>query len=162
MDDPEQWRWVWMVAAVVFLVGEMASPGSFFLLPFAVGAGIAAILAFADVDLVWQWLAFVGLSAAFFAALRPMARRLSSGAPADGIGARRLIGEVGTILEALDGAGEHGQVRINAEEWRAESVDGSAVAKGTRVRVVEVKGTRVVVWPVDRPDPTLPPSPPAH
>ena len=68
MDDPEQWRWVWMVAAVVFLVGEMASPGSFFLLPFAVGAGIAAILAFADVDLVWQWLAFVGLSAAFFAA----------------------------------------------------------------------------------------------
>ncbi len=157
MDDPEQWRWIWMIAAFVFLVGEMLSPGSFFLLPFAVGAGVAAVLAFADVDLVWQWVAFVGISAAFVAGLRPLARRLDTGAAADGIGARRLIGEVGTILEAVDDRGDHGQVRIQREEWRAESVDGTPIAEGTRVRVVEVRGTRVVVWPVDAPDP-VPPS----
>jgi membrane protein implicated in regulation of membrane protease activity len=158
VDEPEQWRWIWMVAAFVFLVGEMLSPGSFFLLPFAVGAGVAAVLAFADVDLVWQWVAFVGLSAAFVAGLRPLARRLDTGAPADGIGARRLIGEVGTILEAIDHHGDQGQVRIQREEWRAESVDDSNIAEGTRVRVVEVRGTRVVVRPVDAPDPAVPPS----
>ena len=42
VDDPEQWRWIWMVAAVGFLVREMASPGSFFLLPFAVMSFIAS------------------------------------------------------------------------------------------------------------------------
>lgn len=156
MDDPEQWRWIWMVAAFVFLVGEMLSPGSFFLLPFAVGAGLAAILAFAGVDLVWQWVAFVGVSGAFVAGLRPLARRLDPGAAADGIGARRLIGEVGTILEAIDETGDEGRARVQREEWRAESVDGTPIAEGTRVRVVEVRGTRVVVWPVDAA--TVPPS----
>ena len=38
MDDPEVWRWIWLVAAVLFAIGEMGSPGSFFLLPFAAGA----------------------------------------------------------------------------------------------------------------------------
>jgi membrane protein implicated in regulation of membrane protease activity len=157
VDDPEQWRWIWMVAALAFLVGEMASPGSFFLLPFAIGAAIAAILAFADVDVAWQWLAFVGLSAAFAAALRPLARRLDTDTPSDGIGARRLVGEVGTIIESLDGQGDRGWVRIQREEWRAESVDGSAIPVDTSVRVVDVRGTRVVVWPVDAPETAGPP-----
>lgn len=33
-----------MVTCVGFLVGEMFRPGSFFLLPFALGAGIASVL----------------------------------------------------------------------------------------------------------------------
>jgi membrane protein implicated in regulation of membrane protease activity len=160
VDDPEQWRWVWMVAALVFLVGEMFSPGSFFLLPFALGAAVAAVLAFADVDAVWQWLAFVGLSVAFFAALRPLARRLDTDAPTSGIGAKRLIGEVGTVLEPITGDGDLGMVRIHREEWRAESIDETAIALGTRVRVVEVRGTRVVVLPAEAADPAVPPSSP--
>lgn len=153
MDDPESWQWIWMILAVLFLVGEIASPGSFFLLPFAVGAGVAAVLAFAGVDVVWHWVAFVGLSVAVFASLRPLARRLDVDAPAEGIGAKRLIGEVGVITDDIDGLGDHGSVRIHREDWRAESVDGSPISADTRVRVIEVRGTRVVVWPVDAPDP---------
>lgn len=156
MDDPEQWRWIWLVATVGFLLGEMATPGSFFMLPFALGAGVAALLAFLDVGLALQWGAFVGLSVATFAALRPLARRLDVDAPTHGIGAKRLIGEIGTIIDALDGNGDQGMVRIHREEWRAESVDGSPIADGTRVRVVEIRGTRVVVWPVDAETPALP------
>src|SRR5690606_4830686 len=47
MGSPEFWRWVWLVAAAVFTLGEMAVAGSFFLAPFAIGAAVAAILAFA-------------------------------------------------------------------------------------------------------------------
>ena len=38
--DPEVWRWIWLIAAVVFGVGEMAVAGSFFLAPFAIGATV--------------------------------------------------------------------------------------------------------------------------
>ena len=51
MDSPEQWRWLWLVAAAVFAIGEMATPGSFFLAPFAVGAFVASLLAFVVVEL---------------------------------------------------------------------------------------------------------------
>jgi membrane protein implicated in regulation of membrane protease activity len=141
----EGWRWIWLVAAGVFAVGEMASPGSFFLLPFAIGALVATILAFADVSLALQWGAFVGLGVASLAALRPVARRLDQSGPSEGIGSRRLIGQDGTVLEAIGTAGHLGLVRIDREEWRAESTDGSPIAEGTAVRVADVQGTRVIV-----------------
>ena len=146
MDEPETWRWIWLLAAAVFAGGEMAIAGSFFLAPFAVGAAVATALAFLDVGLAGQWAAFVGISFGAFALMRPLARRLDSGEPSDGIGSRRLIGQGGTVLEAIP-AGEHqsGLVRVHREEWRAETVDGRPVETGGTVKVVEQRGTRLIV-----------------
>jgi membrane protein implicated in regulation of membrane protease activity len=166
MESPEVWRWVWLVAAVVFVVGEMSSPGTFFLLPFGLAAAVAAVLAFADVGVTVQWLAFVGTALATLAALRPLARRLDRDEPVAGIGSRRLIGEPAVVLDAIPaGPAELGTIRVHREEWRAESADGSGIPAGTQVKVVEMRGTRAVVWPVARPDPppAIPrsPAPPA-
>jgi membrane protein implicated in regulation of membrane protease activity len=154
------------VAAVVFVVGEMSSPGTFFLLPFGVAAAVAAVLAFLDVSVTVQWLAFFGTAVATLAGLRPLARRLDRDEPVAGIGSRRLIGEPAVVLDAIPaGPAELGTIRVHREEWRAESADGSEVPAGTRVRIVDVRGTRVVVWPAARPDPprAIPqaPAPPA-
>jgi membrane protein implicated in regulation of membrane protease activity len=159
MESPEFWRWVWLVAAVVFALGEMSTAGSFFLLPFALGALLAAILAFLGVDVAIEWLAFVAISGGSFAALRPLAKRLDRDEPTAGIGSRRLIGEQGVVLEDIPG-GRHelGLARIGREEWRAESVDERPIPAGSRVRVVDVSGTRVVVNPVEAPSATLPPA----
>jgi membrane protein implicated in regulation of membrane protease activity len=148
MESPEVWRWVWLVATVAFAGGEIAVAGSFFLLPFAIGAAVACVLAFLDVGVAWQWLAFVGVSALSLLALFPLRRRLDRGAPQDGIGARRLLGQPATVLEALPGGpAATGLVRVGREEWRAESLDGTSIPAGAVVKVVEVRGTRVVVFP---------------
>jgi membrane protein implicated in regulation of membrane protease activity len=148
MEDPETWRWIWLATAVTFVLGEIAIAGSFFLAPFAVGAAVACLLAFFDVELVWQWLAFVVISFGSFAALRPLSRRLDQGEPTDGIGSKRLIGETGTVLEEIPaGAHELGMVRVHREEWRAETVDGHPAVAGTSIQVVEQRGTRLIVTP---------------
>lgn len=152
MSDPEVWRWVWLAAAVGFTVGEAASAGTFFVLPFGVGAAVAAVLAFVGAGLGLEWLAFVAVSAACVAGLRPLARRLDVDIPALGVGAKRWQGETALVLRDIPrGASETGLVRVGREEWRAESVDGSPIAAGTPVRVVDVVGTRLRVWPADRP-----------
>lgn len=145
MDSPEQWRWVWVVAAAMFAVGEMTTPGSFFLIPFAVGAAVAAGLAFADVGVGAQWLVFLLVSVATLAALRPLARRLDRHALDEGVGARRLVGTRASVVRAVPGGDELGMVRIDREEWRAQSADGSPIPAGSPVRVAEVQGTRVIV-----------------
>lgn len=144
MDEPEQWRWIWIGAAMLFGIGEMATPGAFFLAPFAIGAVVAAALAFGDVGIVGEWAGFVGVSVAALVALRPFARRLDRQGGADGVGSRRLIGRSGVVLEDIL-PGELGAVRVDREEWRAESGDNVALSKGTAVRVTEVEGTRVIV-----------------
>jgi membrane protein implicated in regulation of membrane protease activity len=145
MDSPETWRWLWLVAAFVFAIGEMASPGSFFLLPFAVGALVATVLAFADVSVFVEWVAFTAISIGTLVAFRPLARRLDLLDDDLGIGSRRLIGQTATVLEEIPGRGELGMVRVHREEWRAESMDGSAIPQGSSVRVADVEGTRVIV-----------------
>jgi membrane protein implicated in regulation of membrane protease activity len=144
MDEPESWRWVWVGATVFFGIGEMATPGAFFLAPFAIGALVAATLAFADVPVAGEWAAFVGVSVACLFALRPLARRLDRDGASDGIGSRRLIGRSGLVLAAID-QDNSGVIRVDSEEWRAESADRSAIAVGALVRVTDVQGTKVIV-----------------
>jgi membrane protein implicated in regulation of membrane protease activity len=162
MDQPETWRWIWLAAAVIFAGGELAIAGSFFLAPFAIGAAVAAILAFLDVGLLGEWLAFVGISFGAFAGLRPLARRLDQGEPTDGIGSKRLIGQSGNVLEAIPpGLHELGMVRVHREEWRAETAGGEGIEVGALVHVVEQRGTRLVVTRVvGEATAALPTSPP--
>lgn len=145
MDSPEQWRWIWLIAAAVFAIGEMGSPGSFFLLPFAVGALLATLLAFLDVHVVIEWIVFLVASLGTLAALRPVAHRLNRSARDAGVGSRRLLGQSAVVLRDIPGAGELGLVRVDREEWRAESTDGTPIPSGTEVRVADVQGTRVIV-----------------
>lgn len=158
-NSPESWRWIWLVATVVFGLGEMAVAGSFFLAPFAIGAGVAAVLAFAGVALGIEWAAFLAVSVVTFAALRPIARRLDQEGPILGIGSHRQIGRTARVVEAIDGASDHGTVLLGAERWRAESVDGAVVPIGAEVSVVEVRGTRLLVRA--EPSPVAPPAPEA-
>ncbi len=162
--SPETWRWIWLVTMVVFGVGEMAVAGSFFLAPFAVGAGVAAILAFAGVDLSIEWIAFLGVSVGAFAALRPVARRMDTAGPTLGVGAHRQLGRRASVVEAIGGEHHPGVVLLDGERWRAESHLGHAIGAGITVTVVEVRGTRLVVAPAepgDRP-PTTPALPPTQ
>lgn len=147
MESPETWRWIWLVTALVFAVGEMSTAGTFFLLPFAIGAAIASFLAFLGVSVTIEWVVFVGVSAGCFLAFRPLARRLDRDESAEGIGAKRLIGQEASVLEPI-GADDLGLIRVHREEWRAESADGIPIEAGRKVRVVELRGTRCVVHPI--------------
>ena len=55
--EMEAWL-VWLIAAVLFAVGEIATLG-FFLAPFAGGALVASLLAGLDVGAFGQWGAFL-------------------------------------------------------------------------------------------------------
>ena len=54
-------------------------------------------------------------------------------------------GAFAVVLEAIDPLAATGRVRIEREEWRADSIDGRPIAKDATVKVVSVSGTRVLV-----------------
>ena len=157
-SSPDTWRWIFLVVAVVFTVGEIAVAGSFFLLPFAVGALVAAIAAFLGLSVALDWLLFLGVSAASSAVLWPLRRRLDSRTPRQAIGANRWAGREALVLRDIPGIpGETGLVRLDREEWRAESMMGLPIPSGSKVLVSRVDGTRLVVLPLEGPSP-LPPA----
>jgi len=142
----ENYWWLWMAIAAVFIVGEIFTAG-FFLLWFGVGAIVAGLLCLAGFKMVWQLAVFVVLSTVLFAWSRKLGNRMAGKQP--GIGADRLVGEECVVLESIDGGANSGLVRRAEEQWRAMSATGETLAVGRRVKVVEVKGTRLVVSPME-------------
>jgi membrane protein implicated in regulation of membrane protease activity len=147
--DPNTWRWIWLVAAVVFGIGEMAMAGSFFLAPFAFGAAVAALLAFLGVSVGVEWVVFVVVSVGSFAALRPLAHRLDRRTDTAGIGANRLLGQRARVIAAIGPGHAPGMVLLGGEQWRAESDHGTPIGADTSVVITDVRGTRVVVRPAE-------------
>lgn len=138
----EIWRWLWTGLAVAFAVGEIFTAG-FFLLPFAVGGAIAAILAWADVAVAWQWAAFFVVSVGTLVYLQRFIRRQDI-RDTKSIGSNRYLNMQAIVLEEVDPATGSGRVRVEAEEWRATS-SGEVIRPGTPVTITEVRGTRLVV-----------------
>jgi membrane protein implicated in regulation of membrane protease activity len=148
LDSPDTWRWIWTAATVIFFVGEMATAGSFFALPFGLGAALAAVLAFAGVDVTWQWAGFVVASGLASAVLWPLGRRMDRrGVQTEGTpGSRRWIGQQAEVIQNIPGGvSGTGVIRLQREQWRAESADGSPIEEGAVVLVVRIDGTRAVV-----------------
>ena len=145
--DDDIWRWVWTLLALGFGVGEIFT-AAFFLLPFAIGAAAAAVLAWFGVGLLAQWFVFFGVSLIAFAYLR---RFIVAQDALDQprVGANRWVGMEGVVLQDIDNDEAVGMVRVESEEWRAVSDDGGLITAGARIKVVDVRGARLVVTPID-------------
>jgi membrane protein implicated in regulation of membrane protease activity len=138
--------WVlWLIAGVVFAVGEMATLG-FFLAPFAVGAFVATLVDLAGAASGFSVVAFLVVSAATFAALRPVARRHRQMPPAIRTGTDALVGQNAVVLERIANHEGVGCVRIGGEVWTARSYEEEReIAAGEKVRVIEIRGATALV-----------------
>ncbi len=137
--SPESWRWVWTVLAIVMGAGEIFTAG-FFLLPFSIGAVVAAVLAWLGAPVVTQWLTFLSVSLVALWYLRRFIGRQATQPP---VGANRWVDARGVVLEAIEPDSTSGLVRVDGEQWRATST--VPLAPGTKVVVREVRGTRLIV-----------------
>lgn len=140
--EPEVLGAILIVTGVIISALELLVPG-LIILPFGLGAIIAGLTGVFGAPVVAQIIIFIIVSFALFLALRPLARRLNADTQ-HGIGSNRLIGAEGVVLEHIP-AGDTGIVRIDREEWRAEPRHTNALTVGTRIRVTDVVGTRVIV-----------------
>ena len=140
--------WIlWLVAAAAFGVGEMHT-GGFYLLPFAIGAALAALLSLLGVGLLLSAVAFFAVSLLVIAALRPVAHRHRRLPPPIRTGAAALVGRRAMVLERIANDEGVGCVRIEGGEvWTARSFDDEVIEAGQRVEVVDIKGATALVMP---------------
>ena len=136
---------IWLVVACLLGLGEMHQ-GGFYLAPFAIGAGLAAVVALLGVGGALSGVVFVVASGIVFATLRPVARRHRRMPPSIRTGAAALVGKRALVLERIANEEGVGCVRIDSEVWTARSYDEDEVIDaGERVEVVEIRGATALV-----------------
>ncbi len=142
----DAWLWFWVGAAAFLAVAEIFTAG-FFMLPFAVGAAAAAAMAYADASEIPQLVVFLVVSVVALFVLRRFVHRDDQ--KQHSVGANRFVGQRATVTSDVEPVTGMGEVRMDSEVWRATS-DVGPIASGTQVKVIEVRGTRLVVAPLDK------------
>jgi len=138
--------WIaWAVAAVLLAVGEIFTPGLFFLGPIALAALAATVTAAVGGPF---WLQIVVFGVGSFAAvgvLRPIARAHLTMPRAIRTGSAALEGARAIVLQRVDDRG--GRVKIGGEEWSARSyAPDEAFEVGTKVEVAQIQGATALVY----------------
>jgi membrane protein implicated in regulation of membrane protease activity len=136
---------VWAIVAAALAVGEIFTPGLFFLGPIALAAVVAGVVALAGAAAWLQLLVFIAASVASVGFLRPLAQRHLHMPQISRTGTAALVGAQAVVTARVDGTG--GRVRIGGEEWSARSYADDAVYEpGTRVEVVRIEGATALVY----------------
>ena len=135
---------VWVVFAVALAVGEVLTPGLFFLGPVALAAGAAALADLLGAGAVGSLVVFIACSIASLAFLRPVARRHVRLPALSRTGTDALVGRKAVVTRTVDGVG--GRIRVGGEEWSARAyLDGTVLAEGQTVDIVQIEGATALV-----------------
>lgn len=135
---------VWVLVAVALAVGEVLTPGLFFLGPVALAAAAAALADALGAGALGSLLVFLLCSIASLGVLRPIARRHVRLPALSRTGTDALIGRKGIVTRRVDRHG--GRVRIGGEEWTARAyLDDQVLAEGQTVDVVQIEGATALV-----------------
>lgn len=136
---------IWTIVAVVMIVAEVFISG-FFIVWFGVGA-IPALVA----SLIWpknitlQLFVYLVSTIVLLLSTRKIANRLYKSGSQEMVGANRLINKPGVVIEDIINHDGKGLVRVEHEQWRAQADGDEQIAKGEKVEVLRVDGTKLVV-----------------
>ncbi|HEX8802855.1 MAG TPA: NfeD family protein, partial [Acidimicrobiales bacterium] len=149
---------VWLVVGLVLVLVELHHLALYALFG-ALGCFVAAGVAVVAPDAVaLQVAAGAAAGTAGIVAVRPFVSRAFAarrqGHVIHGVHGG-LVGGEGVTLDEVGDVHRGGHVRLTGERWLAVSGGGEPIPAGTPVLVTAVRGTTLVVWPVDGLDHSL-------
>ena len=127
---------IWLLVAAAFVVIEIFTSG-FAVACFSVGCVFGAILAACDLSLTWQVVAFAIGTFLSFILIRPVVMRYLDKKTNDNhikTNMDNIIGKTAVVTERIEGNG-YGRVKIDGDDWKAQTADGAAAEVGEKVRI---------------------------
>ncbi len=133
--------WVWLAAAVIFLILELMSPGFLFAC-FVVGSAAAMVFGHFNPDsYYWQVGIFIIVTLGLLPFARMLAKKITKPSPQKS-NVDALIGQVALVTKTID-PDLGGQVKVEGEVWSARADE--TIEAHEKVRVMAVTGAKVHV-----------------
>ena len=137
--------WLWLAAAVIFLIFEIGTPTLVFAC-FVIGAVGAAVTSTMTHSYLIQLGVFAGLSIILIPLTRSLAKKITKPSPQP-VNVDAMVGRPGLVTKKIDSHHDTGQVRVEGQIWQANAAH--VIEEGTKVIVDRVIGARLVVSKAD-------------
>jgi membrane protein implicated in regulation of membrane protease activity len=137
---------LWTITGLLLLILEMLTP-AFFFASFGLAALITAPIAAHGLSTTAQLGTFAAVSVLCIAAVRPFFVKCIYRKRINPVNAHALIGQSGSVVDAIGAGTETGRVKVGSEEWRALSESGTPLSPGTRIEITAVESATLTVRP---------------
>lgn len=138
---------IWLIISGICIIAEIMTLG-FLIFWLAIGALFAMVTSFFTDNLIIQTSVFVISSVILIFATKPFVKKMTKGKTNVKTNVYSIIGDVGIVTKSIDSINSTGQVKINGELWSAIGENDMNIEKDTEVKVIEVRGVKLVVAPV--------------
>ena len=137
--------WMWVVLGLVLLLGEVLTPGGFFIIFFGAAAIVVGLMKALGLELLLSYevmlfalLSIIGL-ACFRKPLQQRFRQLTPDIPVD-----QMQGETAIATEEI-AAGATGKVELRGAAWNAVNAGDGTLPKGCACVVERIDGLTLTV-----------------
>jgi len=137
--------WMWVVLGMVLLLGEVLTPGGFFIIFFGAAAVVVGLLKALGLDMAlsYELMTFAILSIMGLVFFRkPLQQRFRQLTP--DLRVDEMSGELGTAMEEI-AAGATGKVELRGASWNAVNAGSGVLPKGCACVVERVDGLTLTV-----------------
>lgn len=137
----------WLIACGFFFVGEIFTIG-FLLFWFGVGAIFAMISSLFTSNIIVQAIIFLVSSTLLIFFTKPLVNKFTK---KDNVltNVYSVIGKQAIVTEEINNISSKGQIKISGEVWSALSSNTATIPVDTKVEIVEIKGVKAVVTPIE-------------
>lgn len=133
----EIWQ-IWLAVALAFLILEIFTSG-FAVACFSIGCVFGSIASACHLSTTWQFTLFAVGSILTFVLVRPFVlKMIEKKSKKEGevlTNADSIIGRTAVVSEKIE-KGDFGRVKLDGDDWKAQSIDGEAIEVGTKVEIV--------------------------
>lgn len=137
--------WLWLAAAVIFLIIEITTPSLVFAC-FVVGAIGSAVTSTMTESYLIQTAVFAVISIILIPLTRPLAKKITKPSP-QVTNVDAMIGKTGVVVKSIDPSADVGQVRVEGQVWQA--IAEESINEGTKIKVDRVTGARLHVLRIE-------------
>ena len=136
--------WIWIVLGLALMLGELITPGGFYILFFGIGALFVGVLAGFDfAGPAWfQVILFLLVSVVTLWRFRERLLKVTQITTPDNVDS--MIGETAVIMEEIPSNGI-GKAEMRGTSWNARNIGEKPLVRGERCRVERIEGLTLVV-----------------
>ena len=137
---------IWLIIAGICLIVEIFTVG-FLIFWFSIGALIAMLISFFTTNVIIQTTVFIITSTILIFATKPFVKKFVD-VKKTNTNVYSIIGKKAFVIKNIDPIHSVGQIKINGEVWTAESENNQIIEEGSEVEILEIKGVKAIVKPV--------------
>ena len=135
---------LWLIVTVIFVAMELSTV-TLTSIWFAAGGLAALLVAMLGGNLIVQVIAFLVVAFGLLALTRKWADKFLDGKK-QSTNADRAIGEVVRVTERVSNLDRTGRAIVHGQDWTVRTEDDNMIIeKGELVRVLEIKGVKLIV-----------------